>query len=137
MYRKLALGAAAAGAACVASLPSAAVSSSSSTSCASAKSDGSAKKNKPARREEDAEKALFKEQRTIFLSGEVDDKQYSNAKHLVLQGWFTSSQLYDASMLERGYDVLKMRAKGSDRSVVGLTVSGDTGAVSALSATQE
>ena len=83
MFRKLALGAAAAGSVCLAILPSVSAPIASCTAevpPTSGKSSGTSvgtKKKKEAKRDdENAEKALQKDRRTIFLSGEVNDQQY-------------------------------------------------------------
>lgn len=71
----------------------------------------------------------------VSASDEVSDaKKLNAAKHLVLEGWYTSSKLYDAKMLEKGYEILKSRAKGADVFVVGHRVSGVSGSAEPLNA---
>ena len=41
---------------------------------------------------------------------------------------------YDSKMLEKGYDILKSRAKGADLHVVGHLIQGSSGAASPLKA---
>jgi hypothetical protein len=62
----------------------------------------------------------------------ADKKKLGKGKHLVLEGWYTSSKLYDAKMLEKGYDILKSRVKGADVNVVGHLIAGSSGSVSPL-----
>lgn len=62
----------------------------------------------------------------------ADEKKLSKAKHLVLEGWYTSSKVYDSKMLEKGYDILKSRAKGADGNVPGHLINGATGAAAPL-----
>jgi hypothetical protein len=71
-------------------------------------------------------------QRVSSADEVVEAKKLSKGKHLVLEGWYTSSKLYDAKMLEKGYDILKSRAKGADMFVAGHRISGATGTVAAI-----
>jgi len=73
-------------------------------------------------------------QRVSSADEVVDSKKLSKGKHLALEGWYTSSKLYDAKMLEKGYDILKSRAKGADMLVVGHRISGASGAAAPMSA---
>ncbi len=69
----------------------------------------------------------------VSMEDEVADKnKLGKGRHLVLQGWYTSSKLYDAKMLERGYDILKSRVKGADVHLVGHLIAGSSGAASPL-----
>lgn len=69
----------------------------------------------------------------VSSADEVSDaKKLNKAKHLVLEGWYTTSKLYDSKMLEKGYDILKSRAKGADSFVVGHRISGSSGSAEAI-----
>ena len=69
----------------------------------------------------------------VSTEDEVADKEkFGKGRHLVLQGWYTSSKVYDAKMLEMGYDILKSRVKGADVHLVGHLISGSSGAASPL-----
>jgi len=63
-----------------------------------------------------------------------DGKALSKAQHLVLEGWYTSSKLYDAKMLEKGYTILKSRAKGPEIHVAGHLINGASGVATPLKA---
>jgi len=73
--------------------------------------------------------------RRVSSDDEVKDgKALSKARHFVLEGWYTSSKLYDAKMLEKGYTILKSRAKGAEIHVAGHLINGATGATTPLTA---
>jgi hypothetical protein len=63
-----------------------------------------------------------------------DATKVGQGKHLVLEGWYTSSKAYDAKMIEKGYDILKSRAKGTEVYVVGSLINGVTAVAAPLKA---
>ena len=51
----------------------------------------------------------------VKSSSKHDAKKLLDSKHLVLEGWYTTSKMYDAKMLEKGYNILLARATGAAR----------------------
>ena len=51
----------------------------------------------------------------VKSSSKHDAKKLLDSKHLVLEGWYTTSKMYDAKMLEKGYNILRARATGAAR----------------------
>jgi len=69
----------------------------------------------------------FQSQRLSTKVEVSDAESFSSTKHFVIEGWYTSSKIYDSKLLEKG-----MRKKSRAHGAVGVAVDGTSAEIAEL-----